>query len=177
MTDQRGAVRRFRRVRSCLGIFMAVAMTSCGGSQTSPTPAPPTPRFPSTVGNWSGTLTIDQVETPGGSRLVTVCNETWAVTTQIEGQFTGTFQATGGCAGSGSMKGTVSTSGEVTGLTFNPHVGSPGSCLLEFGDGIYAGVLNGGALTARTAERAVCHPPVTGLITFDRSFTLSMRKQ
>src|SRR5207247_8620026 len=72
VTDQRGAVRRFRRVRSCLGIFMAVAL--------------------------------------------------------------------------------------------NPHVGSPGSCLLEFGDGIYAGVLNGGALTARTAERAVCHPPVTGLI-------------
>jgi hypothetical protein len=128
------------------------------------------------VGTWRGTLTVETVVTPG-SRTVNVCDETWAVTSQIDGQFIGTFQAGAGCAGSGSMAGTVSMSGEVTGLRFNPHVGSGGGCLLEFGDGMYAGLLNGASLMARTAERTWCHPPIIGILMFDRSFNLSMTRQ
>jgi hypothetical protein len=129
------------------------------------------------VGTWRGTLTVETVVTPTGSRNVSACDETWTVTSQIDGQFIGTFQAAGACAASGSMDGTVSMSGEVTGLRFNPHVGSGGACLREFGDGLYAGVLNGASLMARTAERELCHPPIIGILTFDRSFNLSMTRQ
>lgn len=130
VTDQRGAVRRFRSVGSCLLIFIAVAMASCGGGSsgpTSPTPAPPTSRYPMMIGDWRGTLAVEQVVTPGsGGSTVSVCNETWAITTQVEGRFSGAFQADGVCAQSGTMFGTVSTSGEISGLTFSVFVGSPG---------------------------------------------------
>jgi hypothetical protein len=130
------------------------------------------------VGNWSGTLAVETVQTPGGSRSARGCNETWAVTQQTGGRFTGTFQASGlDCPQSGSITGTVAMSGELTGLMFSPNPGSPGGCLVVSGEVVYSGLLNGISLRAQTAERSVCHPPVTGIITFDRSFTLSMSRQ
>jgi len=36
------------------------------------------------VGNWRGTLTVENVF--GIQRIVTACDETWVVTTQIAGQ-------------------------------------------------------------------------------------------
>jgi hypothetical protein len=130
------------------------------------------------LGDWRGTLTVEQVVTPGSAgRTVNVCNETWVITTQVEGRFSGTFQADGVCAQSGSMFGTVSMSGEITGLTFSVFVGSPGetsTCRRVSGDGVYTGVLNGTSLMAHTAERTVC---AVALLTFDRSYSLSMSKQ
>jgi hypothetical protein len=134
------------------------------------------PRYPSIVGNWSRTLTVENVVTPGGARHVNACNETWGVTTQIEGQFTGTFQRS--CGESGSMNGTVSMSGDVTGLTFNVMVGRfmTSTCLRVLGDGVYTGLLNGASLMAQTAERTFCIAGGGGL-QFDGSFSLSMSKQ
>lgn len=130
------------------------------------------------IGDWRGTLTVEQVVTPGsGGSTVSVCTETWAVTTQTEGRFSGTFQADGVCAQSGSVSGTVSMSGEISGLTFSVFVGSPGetsTCRRVSGDGVYTGVLTGATLTARTTERTVC---AAMFLTFDRSYTLSMSRQ
>ncbi len=74
-------------VLSCLVFFIVVAETSCGGSSsdpTSPTPVPSMSRYPGMVGNWRGTLTVENVF--GIQRIVTACDETWVVTTQIAGQ-------------------------------------------------------------------------------------------
>lgn len=167
------------RIRSCLTLFIAVATVSCGGDSTAPTsPTPTPPRYPMMVGTWRGTLTVEQVVTPGsGDRTVSGCTESWAVATQTEGRFSGTFEAAGACAQSGTMFGTVSTSGEISGLTFSVFVGSPGetsTCRRVSGDGVYTGSLNGTSLTARTAERTVC---AVTFLTFDRSYSLSMNKQ
>ena len=130
------------------------------------------------VGNWSGTLTVETV-VRGSQSGVRVCNETWVVATQVDGRFGGTFQASGECAASGSINGTVSPSGEVTGLTFSVFVGSPGetsTCRRVSGDGVYAGLLDGASLLARTVERTLCLAGGAGL-QFDRAFNLSMNKQ
>lgn len=130
------------------------------------------------IGDWRGTLAVEQVVTPGsGGSTVSVCNETWAITTQVEGRFSGAFQADGVCAQSGTMFGTVSTSGEISGLTFSVFVGSPGetsTCRRVSGDGVYTGTLRGTSLMAQTTERTMC---ATALLTFDRSYSLSMSKQ
>jgi hypothetical protein len=128
------------------------------------------------IGSWSGTRTVEEVVTPSGSRSINVCNETWVVATQIDGQFTGTFQRSGGCTESGSMNGTVSMSGEVTGLMFVPQGGSRTTTCQLVSGGVYTGLLNGASLTAQTAERTVCVGGGT-LLQFDRTFTLSMNKQ
>ena len=150
--------------------------------EPSPGPMSPTPSTPSLVGNWTGTLTVEQIVPPEGPRIVNVCNETWTVTTQTEGRFAGTFQASGGtvtrCTEAGSLAGTVSTSGEIASLTFNPPVGSPSdtsTCRRVSGDGVYTGRLDGASLTAQTAERALCIAGGAGL-QFDRTFRLSMNR-
>ena len=177
VTNRRGAVRRLGSLGLSLAILAVVA--SCGGGSPGPTsPTPATSPYPMMVGSWRGTLTVEQLVTPGsGERTVSLCNETWVITTQTEGRFSGTFQAEGVCAHSGTMFGTVSISGAITGLTFSAFVGSPGetsTCRRVSGDGVYAGVLSGTSLTAQTAERTVC---AVALLTFDRSYSLSMRKQ
>jgi len=171
-----GTLKRILVVPS-LAIMAVVA--SCGGGPPGPTsPTPATSRYPMMVGNWRGTLTVEQFVTPGsGERTVSVCNETWGMTAQTEGRFSGTFQAEGVCAHSGTMFGTVSISGAITGLTFSAFVGSPGetsTCRRVSGDGVYTGVLSGTSLTAQTAERTVC---AVTFLTFDRSYSLSMNKQ
>lgn len=168
--------------RSCFAVVLAGVLTSCSGTSsrpTSPTPVPPMPDYPTMIGAWSGMLTVEQVVAQGsGGRTINICNETWSITTQITGQFSGTFQADGVCAQSGSLHGTVSTSGNVTGLTFSVFVGSPGetsTCRRVSGDGVYSGLFDRVSLVARTAERTLCVAGGAGL-QFDRTFSLSMQR-
>jgi len=76
------------------------------------------------------------------------------------------------------MTGTVSMSGDVTGLTFNvPGASQATTCRVVSGDGVYTGRVNGGvSLIVQSAEREVCVAGGAGL-QFDRSFSLSMNRQ
>jgi hypothetical protein len=144
------------------------------------------------VGYWSGTLTTEMVTLPSGQKLIDVCNETWRITIQTAAEFTGTFETSGGiitpCAESGIMKGSVSTEGIISGLTFSliPRgqglTGAPGdviaprACAHVSGDGVYTGgLVDNRSLTAQAAERTVC-VGVYGYLQFDRSFVLAMSK-
>ena len=130
------------------------------------------------TGTWSGTRTVETIVMPGsGAPTVTTCNETWLIRSQIEGQFAGIFQRSGGCTEAGSMTGTVSMAGDVTGLTFNvPGASRTTTCRIVSGDGVYTGRVNLVSLIAHAAEREVCVAGGAGL-QFDRSFSLSMNRQ
>lgn len=173
MIDQRSVVPRFYVLRSCMALVIAATMASCHE-----TPTAPTSRFPVMSGNWSGTLTVETAVTPGsGPPTTSVCSETWAIASQTEGQFAGTYQTSGGCAESGSVNGSVSMSGELTGLTFTTSGGSrTTTCQRVSGDGVYTGRLNGTSLMAQTFERTACVAGGAGL-QLDASFRLLMNKQ
>ena len=130
------------------------------------------------AGNWSGALTVETLVTPGNGRTtVEVCDKTWTIASQTEGQFAGTFETRDGCAGSGIVNGAVSMTGDVTGLTFRVSGGSQTTtCQRVFGDGVYAGRLNGTSLMAQASERSLCVAGGVG-IQFDRALRLSMNKQ
>src|SRR3990167_7548035 len=98
----------------------------CGGSTpTSPTATAATaPQFPSMTGGWSGTRSMTLIERGGLNRRDSnLCTETWIVTAQTDGRFSGTFQASGGtstpCSQSGTLGGEVSTAGGVSNLIFS----------------------------------------------------------
>lgn len=161
-------VRRLLTVASTIAMFAA-----CGGSKS---PGGPTPQYPNLVGGWNGTLTIAAVElSPPYRRASNICTESWIINTQNGGQFSGTFQESGGtfvpCASSGTLSGAVSASGQVSGLSFAVVVGAT-SCRRLLGDGIWAGILTGNSLVAQRTDRLQC-PNETG----DRSLSLSMHKQ
>lgn len=157
-----------RRLLMIAGTMVITA--ACGGSGSS---VAPTPQYPNLVGGWNGTHTTAIVYSSGrGSNL---CNMTWIINTQNGGQFSGTFQRSGGttasCADAGTLSGIVSASGQVSGLALNATIGGS-SCTRLAGDGAHAGILTGNLLTAQATDRIDC----LGL-TIDRSLSLSMHKQ
>lgn len=105
-----------------LVLLSLVCLVGCGSSSSSsvapspsPTPAPspaPAPQpapapapavFPSMTGGWGGTLAITSTIRSSGARSSNTCNQTWIVTTQTGGDFSGTFQLSGGTTSACSM--------------------------------------------------------------------------
>ena len=186
-------------------ILWACFTVACGsGSTASPTapsattpvttavPAPtpaPVAQYPSMTGGWSGTLNISAVTRGSGVRSSNICTNTWIVTTQNAGRFSGTYQLSGGttasCTSAGDLSGDVSTSGTLSGLSFTspPQTGAT-TCTRISGDGTYSGVVsNASAVTASSADAQRCTtvfaggvpPPITAEA--DRTLTLTMNKR
>lgn len=180
--------------------FVVVILAACGSgspSYTTPTPvptptpspapAPPPPSFPNMLGGWGGTLTIATITRGTGARSSNTCNQTWIVTAQTAGDFSGSQQLSGGtvsnCSDSGMVNGTVSSGGTLTSLRF---VGQPQNgvtiCTRLAGDGSYSGVVSSaGNITAQTTDAVRCTTTFQGQqpvsLDADRTLTLSMTKR
>ncbi len=152
---------------------------------------------PATAGNYSGSITIAGNQSSGtntmsasgtafsnmngawsGTQVATsasgssTCNMSWIVTGQTGSQFAGTWQDSVGCAEAGTLKGNISSSDEITGLTLEAVVSQP-NCTRVEGDGVFAGVLSGGNATVQMTDTIRC----LGMVDLVRSITLSMKKQ
>jgi hypothetical protein len=134
--------------RMVLAALIAGGSFACSGS-SSPVPAPTAPPsvqpvYPNMIGGWNGTLTINA--TIVGVNASNACAESWIITGQSNGDFSGTFQLTGGtttpCAQSGSVSGTVTTSGTVS-AGHSVTIGISLNCVRISGDGVYSGVVSG----------------------------------
>ena len=197
--------------RISLAIFVCLSFGCSGGgsSPTAPTtltttsttvstPVPtPTARFPSMAGGWSGTLNVSVVVRGTGQRASNICTETWIVTAQTDGRFSGTFQSSGGttasCSDSGSFTGDVSATGTLSRLTPSGTSSSGATtCTRIGGDGNFTGVVSGAlALTAERRDAQRCTTtftrppgvsptvPIQAPITVeaDRTLTLTMQKR
>ena len=137
-------------------LLAAVLVSGCGGdsSPTAPTP----PQFPDMVGGWGGTLTINAAI--AGISGSNTCTESWTITTQSAGQFSGAFQLSGGtstsCAQSGTVTGTLTNNGTITDLTFSIQIGATSGCT-RLSATPYTGVVTGGtSLSAQSSEQASC---------------------
>jgi hypothetical protein len=166
-----------------VGLFASMA-NACGGDSPAtpvPNPAPvpaPAPQAPSLVGGWAGVFTAVTVERQSGRRTSNTCNESWIVTTQTGGRFSGTFQLSGGtaitCAQSGTFFGSVSTNGALSGLTHSVMLGSL-PCSRISGDGTLNGFASSITVTAQATDVVRC----TNVFTYeaDRTLTLAMNKR
>lgn len=150
-------------------LVIAVTVVACSGDSNAPSAAPsapppaqvlpPTaPAFPAMTGGWAGTATFTLTNRATGRRDSNICMDTWIITAQTAGRFSGTFQSAGGtpqpCAASGTMAGDVSTTGAVSGLTFTP---AASQCSRIAGDGMFSGVIsNANALTAQATDAIRC---------------------
>jgi hypothetical protein len=131
-------------------LLLALLLTGCGGSPSAPAPVPTPIPYPNMVGGWAGSASDTWVgnETVTGSR---VCNETWLITSQTGGAFSGAYQSTPGslpdCARSGNINGSVLVSGEME--VRHSGSGLSSSCVLIGGGGPFTGVLSpAGNITA-----------------------------
>lgn len=127
---------------------------------------------PALSGGWGGTGTFSA----GG--LSNTCNETWIVSGQTGGLFTGTWQSSGGtlasCGQAGSLSGSVSAEGVIDNLTFGVSVGQiPAGCSRVAGDGVFKGSMTSTTLTVQALDTIRC----SGLPDVQRSITLSMTRQ
>jgi hypothetical protein len=187
------------RIAFLLGLSLSsLALPACGGGglpnpaapTTNPTPspapavAPAAVAFPNMVGGWSGTWSVSSAVRGSGLRSSNVCTQTWIISAQSAGSFTGTFQVTGGttCSSSGSVAGEVSTSGAISLSTVDatPQSGAT-ICTRTAGTGIYTGVVSGGAaFTAQTSDILRCTTTILGSSLTqdaDRTLLLSMNKR
>ena len=169
--------------------LLALVATGCDGdslvapsSQSAPAPSVQAPvpqaQAANLIGGWVGTYTITTVDRGTGLRSSHACNESWIVTIQTGGQFLGTFQLSAGttitCAQSGTLFGTVSTTGALSGLTHSIALGSL-PCSRIIGDGMMKGIASSTAVTAQATDRVRC----TNIFTYetDRTLTLTMSKR
>lgn len=193
---------RTSNISWALSAVLCLCLAGCGGSSSSvspspsPTPAPapapqpaPTPAppaFPSMTGGWGGTLAITSIIRSSGARSSNTCNQTWIVTTQTGGDFSGTYQLSGGttsaCSDAGTLSGSVATSGALSALRFvgQPQTGAT-VCTRISGDGSYSGVVSGAAnLTAQSTDALRCTTTLAGVSASsdaDRTLALAVTKR
>lgn len=173
-------------MRHCPILALALALSGCSDSPTSPSPTPqpappPAPVFLNMVAGWSGRATLAAVIRQTNERGTNVCDQSWVVTSQTGGTFTGTFQSSGGtlvaCAQAGTFTGVITTSGTLQSLDFDVALGAASGCTRISGSATLTGVVSAtGALTAQGADALRC--TVNGVaLEADRTISLEMAKR
>ena len=172
MLDTTSGSQRFRfSAMRLIGAFALslLVVPACGGS--TPTSAAP-PSAPNLIGNWAGSR-LD-VLTSGAASISNTCSETWSITSQTQGQFSGTFRVSGGttapCEGSGTLSGTISDDNRVSGLAFSVDT-LGGGCTRSSGDGRYSGQFVNGVMTATASDAVACSN-----FTAVRNLTITMHR-
>jgi hypothetical protein len=136
-------------LRFALLLALTTLAASCGGTSApsagpsavpsiiapplpppAPVPAPALqPQFPDVLGRWSGTTTI--VVTVDGQQQSSACTETWRITSQNAGAFSGTFQTSGmagDCERVGMVNVVMTPNGGVTELFHSAQIGTDTRC-------------------------------------------------
>lgn len=163
-----------------LAIILALSAIGCGDDS----PTAPSQQVPSLVGGWVGTFSVSVAFPQTGEKGSNTCIETWVISGQAAGAFSGTYQTSGGttttCAQAGAVTGSVSAAGTITNLQHSASVGGglpPGmTCTRLSGSEVLSGVLSGAALTAQGTDRLRC----TGFgltLDADRGMTIAMNRR
>ena len=163
-------------------VIMTFVAVACGGGSSSAPTVAPSPlvsliQYPNLVGGWSGTMTI--VAVVNGLALSNTCTHSWNVSGESSGAFSGTWQLSGGttvaCASSGTLSGTVSTSGYVQ-VGFNTTLGNTASCKEIGTPSPYTGTLAGRSLALQTSDTVQC---TTNGVTVEgtRSLAIALTEQ
>jgi hypothetical protein len=160
-------------------LVIAVASIGCGGDS----PTAPSVSYPSLVGGWIGTYTsnLNIPNVPGGTASGG-CTLSWTVTSEGSGQFSGTWQLTGGfgavtsCASSGALSGVISSSGSITSLSFATTIGAglPAGCSQTSSTG-YTGIASSASVNASSSERYSCPTLGASLVEVGRVISLMKR--
>ncbi len=123
---------------------------SCGGSSSSSSNAP------NLVGGWAGTIKFNAVAGP--LTATNTCTHSWTITSQHGATFSGTYQLAGGtttsCGSSGSVSGTISTTGAFSGVGL-PSLAGVVNCTLT-GSTPWAGNLTGSSINLQRSEQFSC---------------------
>jgi hypothetical protein len=127
-----------------------------------------TPLFANMVGAWNGTILS------AGLGTSTSCSLSWLVTSQTGGDFSGSYQLTGGngCSEAGSLAGTISTTNTVTALRGTAAVTNGAICTDS--NVSLNGLVSGRNITIQRTFTRSCTSPS---ITFSESQTYSLAKQ
>jgi hypothetical protein len=166
-----------RLALAALACCVVAGCSNDSSGPTAPTPAPQ-PQFSSLVGGWTGTLTINaSIAGLSGSNS---CTQSWTITSQTSGNFSGTFQLSGGtaapCAQSGTVSGTITAAGAFTDLTFGVQVNPITNCT-RVALTPYAGNVTGGtSINVQSTETLSCNSGGTSA-TGTRSLVIALTKR
>jgi len=129
------------------------------------------------TGGWTGSLTI--VATAGGLVGSNTCAVVILIDSQTGGNFSGTMTISEGsatsCAQSGTLTGSIATSGQAD-FGVNIALGTTLPCVRLTGDGRFRGTRSGNNLTVQASETLRC---TLGNATQDaaRTMTMTLNKQ
>jgi hypothetical protein len=159
-------------------LLVALAAMACGGHSPAAPSAPLPPSYPDMVGGWAGTSGETWTNNGGGSGGLT-CNETWLITGQQGGAFSGTYQSTpnagSACRDAGTIDGTVTPSNEIR---IRPHSNTNSGCVLLTGSTEYHGFVSGsGAVTAQSDYSMRCPVPVVGQLDYRVTWTITVNRR
>lgn len=159
-----------------LALAVLLVSTLACGSSSSPaapsTPAPPpAPVYPNLIAGWSGTATITASSTSVSAS--NVCQSTWIISSQTNGDISGTFQLSGGttvnCAQSSVLTGTVTTAGALS-IAFTAQA-PPAGCTVLSGTPL-AGVVTGASMTLQQTVHLTCNGSAV-----DQNVTIALTKR
>lgn len=154
---------------------LLVSTLACGSSSSPTSPsapaAPPAPVYPNLIAGWSGTATI--TASTGSVSASNVCQSTWIISSQTNGDIAGTFQLSGGttvnCAQSSVLTGTVTPAGAVS-ITFTAQA-PPAGCAVLSGTPL-AGVVTGASMTLQQTVHLTCSGSAV-----DQNVTMALTKR
>jgi len=161
-------------------IVAAFAIGACG-SDNSGGPTPSTTSV-NVVGSWAGTQTAVGTIVQTGERVTTTCTQIWAITSQSGGQFSGTWQSSGGsCAQAGGITGTIASSGVLGNVILSVTSGATpppanGLTCSPSSSQAFTGIASTTAITLSASDRLRC----SGLgqtFDVDRAITFAMTKR
>lgn len=154
-----------------------VLLAACGGSSPTAPPPPPITQPPITnmLGGWSGTSIMTwTVNNQAGSRS---CTETWLISNQTNGSFTGTFQVSGDrpdCVTGGTISGDVTPERDIS-VGYHTTTSTGPDCTFFGGpnDGRYHGIVGStGSVTLQANFGERCNG-----YTYNVTHIISMQKR
>jgi hypothetical protein len=152
-------------------VLMSALGTACGGSPTSPSPPPP--RYPNMIGTWSG---VEHVfGTINGTFAEGDCALTWAIGSQVDGQFAGSYERS--CPterSSGDVAGIVLPNGVLTTHVAIVRVRVGGSICERTRLNWFEGVVTATSVGMRVSEELACsREEASSIIVRERQISLT----
>jgi len=158
-------------MRRASAVLFALLASSCGSTAVD-TPSGPsaptapvratTPSFPDVVGMWAGTAEVTIVDRARGTSALYGCAESWNITSQDGGEFSGSWMSNGQssssdpyCTQSGTFTSAMTPDATLLHLRLTPSFDAR-ACTRRSAEGNFTGIINTTAFLAQMTDQWTC---------------------
>ena len=132
---------------------------------------------------WVGSAEITLVDRARGTSVLYGCAESWNITSQDGGEFSGSWMSNGQssssdpyCTQSGTFTSAMTSDATLRHLRVTPSLDVRG-CTRTSGDGNFTGIINTTAFMAQMMDQWVCTDSIGRMYDADRTVALTLTKR